>query len=100
MAARVLTEEDLEPLRRELAELRAQVAGAGRPAGDVLSTDQAAELAGVTPKTVRAWVEAGALPAGRRGRRLAIRRADLDAYLSGGRVGAAGLLSSLTTPVR
>lgn len=93
MAARVLTEEDLEPLRRELAELRAQVQGR---ASGVLSTAQAADLAGVTPKTVRAWVEAGALPFSRRGRRLSILRADLEAYLSGGRPAARVLLASLT----
>lgn len=94
MAARVLTEEDLEPLRRELAELRAQLDG--RATGDALSTEQAAARAGVTAKTVRAWVEAGALPAARRGRRLVIRRADLEAYLSGSRQEAGVLLASLT----
>lgn len=94
MAARVLTEEDLEPLRRELAELRAAVEG--RATGDALSTEQAAALAGVTPKTVRAWVEAGRLRAARRGRRLVIQRADLTAYLTGAAPVAAGLLSSLT----
>lgn len=94
MAARVLTEEDLEPLRREVAELRALIAG--RAVGDVLSTDQAADLANVTPKTIRTWVETGALPASRRGRRLAIRRADLDAYLSGSHTRAGSVLASLT----
>lgn len=81
MAARVLTEEDLEPLRRELAELRTLLkAGA---IGDVLSTEQAAELAGVKPKTVRTWIEAGTLRARHRGRRLVILRADLEAHLVG-----------------
>lgn len=94
MAARVLTDEDLEPLRRELAELRALVAD--RAVGDVLSSEEAAAIAKVTPKTVRAWVESGALPASKRGRRLAIRRADLETYLAGGTTPAAGLLSSLT----
>jgi excisionase family DNA binding protein len=98
MAAHVLTAEDLEPLRRELAELRALLGA--RAVGDVLSTDQAAELANVTAKTVRAWVQAGALPARRRGRRIAILRADLDAYLAGTPPAAAALLSSLTSPPR
>ena len=98
MAARVLTDEDLEPLRREIAELRAQLAG--RATGDALSTEQAAELAGVTPKTIRAWVESKALRAGHRGRRLVIRRADLEAYLAGSAPAAAALLSSLTPPRR
>lgn len=94
MAARVLTEEDIEPLRREIAELRAQLAG--RATGDHLTTEQAAARAGVTAKTVRTWVESGDLPAARRGRRLVIRRADLEAYLSGGRPAAGVLLASLT----
>ena len=88
------TQSDLDALRRELAELRAQMQG--RAIGDALSTAQAAELAGVTPKTVRAWVEARALPASRRGRRLVIRRADLEAYLSGDRQAAGVVLASLT----
>lgn len=37
-----------EELARALAELR-------RPTSDVLSTEQAAEVAGVSAKTVRAW---------------------------------------------
>jgi len=94
VAATVLTSDDLEPLRREVAELRALVQG--RAIGDVLTTEQAAELAGVTPKTVRAWVEAGDLAATRRGRRLAIKRTDLSAYLAGGNVRAAELVSGLT----
>ncbi len=86
------------PLRRELAELRALLRA--RPTGDVLSTEQAAELAGVTAKTVRAWVQTGALPAKRRGRRIVILRMDLDAYLVGAPPAAAALLSSLTGPDR
>lgn len=94
MAARVLTEEDLEPLRRDLAELRAMLKAG--PVGDALSTEQAAQLAGVKPKTVRTWIETRALPAKRRGRFLVIQRADLEAYLSGGRQQAATLVDRLT----
>jgi excisionase family DNA binding protein len=94
MAARVLTDEDLEPLRREIAELRAQIASYAL--GDVLSTEQAAAIARVKPKTVRVWVESGDLPAEKKRRRLRIRRADLEAYLAGTTPKAAGLLSSLT----
>jgi excisionase family DNA binding protein len=83
VAARVLTDDDLEPLRREIAELRALVAA--RAVGDVLSTKQAAQLAGVTAKTVRAWIDAGKLPAGHRGARRTIQRADLERYLAGER---------------
>jgi excisionase family DNA binding protein len=94
VGAHVLTDADLEPLRREIAELRAQVAE--RSIGSVLSTEQAASLAGVKPKTVRTWVEAGALAATKRGRRLVIRRADLEAYLSGSPARSMTILSALT----
>lgn len=94
-ASDLVTKEDLDSLRRELAELRAMFrAGAIL---DVLTTEQAASLARVTPKTIRAWVEDGSLRAGRRGRRLVIRRADLEARLAGP---AAALLSTLTDDAR
>jgi excisionase family DNA binding protein len=92
------TSQEVDALRRELAELRALVEG--RATGTMLSTVQVAELAGVTPKTVRAWVESGVLRAHHRGRRLVIRRADLEAHLAGAPQPAAGLLSSLTPPRR
>lgn len=79
MAMRALTDEDLEPLRRELAELRAllQTRGAGPRWG---SPEQAAELLGVTAKTVRRWAVAGRLKAERAG---AHWRIDLAALPSG-----------------
>ena len=81
MAARVLTEEDLEPLRRELAELRAAVEG--RATGD-LDTAGAAALAGVSRETVLDWIRRRGLaayrPPGSRSHR--IRRADLQAFLA------------------
>ena len=43
----------------------------------------AASVAGVTSKVIRTWVEPKELTAKRRGRALAIRRADLRAYLAG-----------------
>lgn len=99
MAALVLTEEEVRALvREELHRALADLRRATVP--DAMSTEQAAELAGVTPKTVRAWVEAGALRSSRRGRRIVIQRADLDAYLSGTAPRAAGLLSSLTARAR
>jgi len=49
----------------------------------VLSTEQAAAVADVTPKTIRTWVETRGLRATRRGRLLAIRRADLQEFLAG-----------------
>jgi excisionase family DNA binding protein len=93
MSARVLTEEDLEPLRRELAELR-QLMGA-RAGGETLTTEQAAAVAGVKPKTVREWVAAG-LPCSHRGRRITIKRTDLDAWRAGSPQRAMTMLSDLT----
>lgn len=98
MPAHVLTSDDLEPLRRELAELRALLQV--RPVGDTLTTAQAAAVAGVKPKTVRGWVESGALPATRHRRRLRIARRDLEAYLTGTPPKGAALLSSLTSQAR
>jgi excisionase family DNA binding protein len=45
----------------------------------ILSTEQAAEIAGVTAKTIRAWTEDGRLRCSHRGRKLVIRRDDRDA---------------------
>jgi len=75
------TDEQLRALIRE--ELRTAL-GEARGA-DLLSTEEAARVAGVTPKTVRDWIRAGAVPASRRGRRHVVKRADLMAYLSGSR---------------
>lgn len=80
MAAQIPTADDIRAIVRE--ELRAALKPSN---GDVLSTDQAAEVAGVTPKTVRAWVETKGLPATKRGRLLAIRRGDLETFLAGDR---------------
>ena len=68
-----------------------------RPTGEWLSTEEAAEVAGVRPKTVRAWVAAG-MPASRRGRRLVISRSVLDSWRAGATPPATGLVSSLTPP--
>jgi excisionase family DNA binding protein len=58
---------------------------------DVLTTAQAAAVAGVKPKTIRRWIEDHGLPAsqhkGTRGKR--IRREDLDAFLTQARAHAA-----------
>lgn len=77
MSTRVLTEEDLEPLRRELAELRQLVAGRG--AGETLTTEQAAEVLGIAPKTVRLWAREGRIQGQRRGRAWRFDRAQLSA---------------------
>lgn len=83
---------DLEDAIRRIVreELRSVPAAANAPALDVLSTEQAADLAGVTAKTVRAWIASGDLPAGRRGRRRTVLRADLQAFMAGYREAVAG----------
>ena len=43
-----------------------------------LSTYQAAEIAGVSDKTIRDWIKAGRLPAERVGKRVYISRADIE----------------------
>lgn len=82
-AALILSPEELEQLLERAAERGAERALARGGAGDVLSTAAAARIADRDVKTVREWCVSGALPAQRRGRTWAIRRADLDAYLSG-----------------
>jgi excisionase family DNA binding protein len=47
-----------------------------------LTTDQCAERARRSPKTVRQWVASKALPATRRGRAWRVSSADLEAFLS------------------
>jgi excisionase family DNA binding protein len=78
VAATLPTAEEIRAIIRE--ELRAALRDG--PAFDVLTTEQAAELAGVTAKTVREWVAAG-LPATRRGRRISLLRSDVEAWQRG-----------------
>lgn len=84
-ALAVLTVEQLEALLERAAARGAERALASRGSGgDVLSTDQAADVAGVSAKTIRAWISEG-LPAGRRGRLRTILRPDLERWLAGER---------------
>lgn len=82
-AVALLSQEQLAALLEQAAERGAERALA-RGGRAVLTTADAARLAGRSEKTVRAWIEAGDLPAQKRGRSWAIRRQDLDAYLAGG----------------
>ena len=96
MTVVVLTPEQLEELV-ERAIARALERGTARSVGEWLSTEEAAELAGVQPKTIRTWVAEG-LPATRRGRRLVIARSALESWRSGWPAAAAGVVASLTQP--
>ena len=83
----------LRPLVAEL--VREAVAAARGPVW--LTTEQAAERAGRSPKCIRAWVARG-LPAVRHGRTYRILAADLDAWQarpSAVQAGAERLLRSL-----
>lgn len=77
MGAQIPTLDEIRAVVRE------ELAALARGGPDVLSTEQAAEVAGVSAKTVRVWIASGALPAGRRGSRRTVRRADLERYLAG-----------------
>jgi hypothetical protein len=66
--------------RRAALEALAE-AGGGQPRREWLSQVQAGELAGVTPQTIREWLEAGHL--GERGRRGAVHVERLRAHLAG-----------------
>ena len=69
---------DAEEIRAIVrAEIRAALAEAA-PSPDVLTTAQAARIAGVDPETIREWHRAGRLRASRSGRTLRIGRTDLE----------------------
>jgi excisionase family DNA binding protein len=59
--------------------IRAMVNPAPLEAQDLLDVRDAAALIGRHPETVRRWVWSGSLPAIRQGKRLVVRRADLEA---------------------
>lgn len=61
-------------------ELQARVEAAPLPR--YLSAEQAADIAGVTPETVRKWTRLGDLRAHRAGRLLRVRLDELEAYLT------------------
>lgn len=89
MAVALLTDEQLQAMLTQAAEQGARRAlELAAPA--VLTTAQAAALAGVKQKTVQEWIASRRLPAGRRGRLLTIARADLERFLAGEKGGGPG----------
>lgn len=59
----------------------------GVPVGpDWFDTATAARLLGVTRRTVWRFIDAGELPATRKGKNIKVHRADIDAYLEANRV--------------
>lgn len=75
MSATIPTADDVRQIVRE--ELERLLGG---PA--VMTTEQAAVYAGVSAKTIRNWVGEG-LRVEKKGRRLVIRREDLDSFRTG-----------------
>lgn len=83
-ALRSIIQEELAALKREiLTELRRTQTAAVTPTAAYLTTEEAAEIARVTPATIREWVHVGALRERRSGQRLLISASELHAYLAG-----------------
>jgi excisionase family DNA binding protein len=55
--------------------------GSGLQMPELLTVDQVAELLRLNPQTVRNHIDAGTFPAVRIGRRVRIKRSDLESYL-------------------
>lgn len=62
----------------------AKVLAAIKKADDLLSTTEAAQYARVTSKTIRRWIDTGRLRERRAGRKLLVRRVELDELLRDG----------------
>ena len=73
-----------EVVRAEvLPRLQAMPQGRGDPSR-YLNTDQAAEVAGVKPDTIRDWLKSGRLAGHHAGRHLRVRLDQLEAFLAAG----------------
>ncbi|MGB8931135.1 MAG: helix-turn-helix domain-containing protein [Anaeromyxobacteraceae bacterium] len=102
MPVQIPTLDEIRAVVRE--EIRAALS-AVTPAADLpLDSRRAAQLAGVSPKTIRNWVAKGRLRATRRGRSLRIERSDLARAMAGDspdpRTAAAKILARLEQPSR
>lgn len=79
------TDAALAGLRVLIAELVDEALAKRGPANDeYMSPEQAAEVAKVAPATVRRWVREGKLPGHHAGRRVRVRRAELEEMLRDG----------------
>jgi excisionase family DNA binding protein len=63
-----------------------------------LTVAEVAEMLKLNQQTVRNWIDHGSLPALRVGRRVRIRRSDLEQLLEDGRTGRAASSSEATGP--
>jgi excisionase family DNA binding protein len=61
--------------------------GTGMEMPEVLTVAQVADILRLNPQTVRNWIDAGTFPAIRIGRRVRIKRDDLEAFVKAGSSG-------------
>jgi len=80
-----LSPEQLDELAERVAEKLAARASTTKPPAAMLSPRTAAELLGVTPRTVINLLTRGSLPGTRVGSSWRIRRVDVEAYLEANR---------------
>jgi excisionase family DNA binding protein len=89
VAALVLTDDDLEPLRREIAEIRALVSGRGPARREVVSKREAARMLGIDRgATLSALIADGHLRAVEIRGRACIPRADVERVIATGAPGS------------
>jgi len=78
-----LDDAQLEVIARRVADiLQARAGGTPDPSPDLLTVARAAELAGVTPKTISNWLPAGRLTRHGVARRPLVSRAELERLLA------------------
>lgn len=82
---RTLVHEELRPFVHMLHDLLERLGRAAHASDEFLSVAKAAEIAQVGESTLRAWIKSGRLRAGRAGRLVRIRRADLSALITDSR---------------
>jgi len=79
---RTLVHEELRPFVHMLHDLLERLGRAAQASYEFLSVAKAAKIAQVGESTLRAWIKSGRLRAGRAGRLVRIRRADLSALIT------------------
>jgi len=82
---RTLVREELRPFVHMLHDLLERLGRAPHASDEFVSVAKAAEIAQVGESTLRAWIKSGRLRAGRAGRLVRIRRADLSALITNSR---------------